>query len=132
MVLVATVLALGTIPADGTRVREKFDLVGAAGFTLALVSLMGFLNSLPREPRWWMLAIFAAAFAVFVMAECKSQAPLINLEIFRNRKFSLINGVNFLLNLIMYSVLFSMLFYLEEVYRLSPARVGTVILGFAG
>ncbi len=108
------------LPAD-TRptVREKFDAPGGILLVLAIGGMLLALNQLQHfsERRLWFAAsAFACLLAVaaFIVQERRTQQPIINLRLFRDFDFSLLNAGHAALNLAGFSVLLLVPFYLSR------------------
>jgi predicted MFS family arabinose efflux permease len=72
------------------------------------------------------LATIAAAFA-FVRRELATARPIIDVRVFRDADFALVNVANLLVNLSMFSVLLLMPFYLARMAALSIPMAGLVL-----
>ena len=129
----ALTLGLVFIPKDSpAESDQRFDLPGAALFLAALTSLMLGLN---KGAEWgWaspkVLGLLAAAgllVFVFILTENKSNAPMLDLSLFRNPLFSTAS-VSAILNYIcVYSIIFLMPFYLIQGRGFNPAQAGLLL-----
>jgi predicted MFS family arabinose efflux permease len=72
------------------------------------------------------LATLAAAFA-FVRRELATARPIIDVRVFRDAGFALVNAANLLVNLSMFSVLLLLPFYLARMAALSVPMAGFVL-----
>ncbi|MQG69920.1 MAG: DHA2 family efflux MFS transporter permease subunit [SAR202 cluster bacterium] len=117
---------------EGGISRVRFDWAGAVLSTTALVV---FLLSMTNAYRigWTsplVFSAFAAAFALlisFIVWERRTAEPLLALELFRRKLFSMGSSASFLIFLAGTSVFYMMPFYLQGVLDLSPGRAGMVI-----
>ncbi len=122
----AVALGLPTPPARGTG--QRFDAVGASLLALATCLMLLALNQL-RSPAW------AAGFAVaaglctagFIRREQRCPQPIIDIRLFRDPDFSLINLSNILLNLAGFAVLLLAPFALARVPGLAEWKIGAVL-----
>lgn len=131
--VLAIALAMHSIADDHvSRAEERFDFVGAALFTAGLVALMVALN---QGQEWgWVSALTlgtaAAALVIltmFVRAERRRPAPMLDLSLFGNRTFSA-STVSALLNYAcVYAVTFVLPFLLIQGRGLSTAQAGLVL-----
>jgi len=128
LVLVTLVLVRAAM-ADAPTVARRVDVLGAG---LCALGLAGFVFGLIEQPRfgWGSPAIIVslfvglAAFASFVVYEKRAAPPMLRLDLFARRNFSIAN----LQTLTMYaglSVLFFFLFiFLQQVAGYSALRAG--------
>jgi len=108
---------------------ERFDLVGAAIYSLALVATMYGLSLLPSPSGAALLVPGALGLVAFARWELATPNPLLNMNLFRsNRVFAFSN----LAALINYSataaVGFLLSLYLQYVKGLSPQNAGLVLI----
>lgn len=93
--ILAIILAISILPRDSGEVAAgRFDLPGAATLLVALVSFVFFLNMGNNIGwlSWGILAsivVSAAAWAGFIFNERRAKSPLINLNFFRDRNFTM-------------------------------------------
>ena len=114
---------------ESTRRRERFDLGGAATLGLAMVALLLGLNQ--GASRDWLtpltVGLFlasAALFAVFVWLEASIRAPMVDLNLFRNRLFTTANLTNLLSNMTMFGVWLLVPYYLAQGLGFAPLVAG--------
>ena len=130
-------LALGLsqrfVPRDPPRsTTATFDIPGSALFAAGLVALLLALNrghawGWASPPTLGLVGLAAAFLAGFVSWERRTTAPMLDLDLFRDRSFSAA-GVSALLNFVCVSgLLFLLPFYLIEGRGLSAARAGLFI-----
>lgn len=89
-----TVLAIATlVPDDTRRVARRFDVVGAATMTLAMIALM--LNLTQGARLGWfttvslaLWAAFVGLMAAFLIAETRVRPPFVELSLFANRRYT--------------------------------------------
>lgn len=131
--ILALLLSLRVIPHDhAVQRRERFDLAGALTFLVALVALLLGLN---RGSAWgWtsppILALLAGAVvasAAFIAVERRVANPMLDLALFRRRRFSAAAASSVLYFLCVYSILFLMPFYLIQGRDLGPAQAGLLL-----
>ena len=115
--------------------REGFDPWGALWLLVGLGSL---LLGMSQAQRWgWTSATTAAVLAagmvglgLFVATERRAAYPLVDLRLFRNRRFVLANLSGLLSFMAQFAVTFLLPFYLQDVLGLPTDRAGLVMLGF--
>ena len=128
VVLVTLLLVRAAVP-DGPAVRRRVDILGA---TLCALGLAGIVFGLVEQPRfgWGSPAVLgslaggALALTAFVVYERRATHPMLRLDLFRRRNFSIAN----LQTLTIYAglaVLFFFLFiFLQQVAGYSAVRAG--------
>ena len=128
LVLVTLVLVRAVVP-DAPVAHRRVDVLGAG---LCVLALAGIVFGLIEQPRhgWGSvavalsLAVGVVSFAVFVAYERRVSQPMLRLDLFERRNFSIAN----LQTLTIYAglgVLFFFLFiYLQEVAGYSAVRAG--------
>ncbi len=134
--LLALLLGAVFIPREPLpEVRERFDLPGAALFSLGLIVL---LYGLSVGPAWgWgstnIVLLFGGAAALlgaFLWVERRAASPMVDLSLFRRRTFS-VATISAVLNYIaLFGVVFLMPFYLIQGRGLSPAQAGLVMTAY--
>jgi EmrB/QacA subfamily drug resistance transporter len=129
----ALTLSLLFIPCDApVEANRPFDLPGAAVF---LAGLVAFLLGLNKGAEWgWtspsILTLMGGAvflLTIFVWIETRSPAPMLDLNLFRNRLFTA-STINAILNYIcVYTITFLIPFYLIQARGLDPAQTGLLL-----
>jgi EmrB/QacA subfamily drug resistance transporter len=133
--LVAAVLVLNRDrPSDSndTSTSDKFDWLGAF---LSATSLAVFLLVMTNAYRiGWTSPVVLSAFAVaivlfasFIYWETRTSSPMLTLDLFKNRVFSLGATSSFFTFLAGTAVFSLMPFYLQGVAGLSPGKAGLII-----
>ena len=114
-----------------SRTRTPIDWIGAALFALALIALTYLLNSvrggqgtLPIIVAAVVLTAFAAAFAA---RQLVAAAPVIEWQLFAQRAFAAATSYTLLVNLVMYTMLLTVPFFIQEVQGRSPAMTGLLL-----
>ena len=122
-------LTLLAYPEAAERPRFALDWAGAAAFGALLVSLTVVLNSLGGG------AIGAAAGvagllvfgAVFVHRQNTSPTPIVEWRLFLNRSYAGATAYILLANLVMYTTLLTVPFFIEEVQGKGSGTTGTLL-----
>ncbi|TRY42556.1 MFS transporter [Geobacillus sp. LEMMJ02] len=131
--ILATVLiamGLSKYKAEGP---VKFDIAGMATLTVGVVSLLlGLTFGGDRYPwgSWQIVSLFAAAvvfFALFVWAEKRAEEPIIPLRLFRNRTFTLLNGIGFFMSVGMFGAIMFVPFFMQGIVGVSATQSGTIM-----
>jgi EmrB/QacA subfamily drug resistance transporter len=130
--LAALLLGARFIPRETPQARERFDLTGAALFSLGLIVLLFALNVGPSMG--WssipVVLLFAASMVLlgtFLWVERRVASPMLDLTLFRSRTFS-VATISAVLNYVaLFGVTFLMPFYLIQGRGLSPAQAGLLM-----
>ncbi len=132
--ITATILGITILPRDTKEFGSgKLDISGAVALLVALVSLIFFLN-MGNNIGWlsWgiLLAIFisAAAWVGFVFNEKRTQSPLIDLGMFRNKYFTMAVMVALIVLLVGQGSWYVLPFYLELGKGFATDIAGLILL----
>jgi EmrB/QacA subfamily drug resistance transporter len=124
-------LALGRVlvPESRDANPDRADLLGAALSTLGLTALLWGLIEAPG--RGWtdgtILGAFGAAavlLALFTAWELHTPSPMLDVRLFRNRRFSAASGAIALAFFSLFGVLFFTTQYLQSVHGFGPLQAG--------
>jgi EmrB/QacA subfamily drug resistance transporter len=129
------IAAMKYVPASLPGKKQRVDILGAVTITGGLMAIVYALAKAP-DAGWGsastigMLIAAVALIAIFIINEMKVRAPLVRLNIFKNRNVS--GGI--LLQLLMPAAMFSMFFYLsiylQAILGYSPTKTGLANLPF--
>ena len=131
--LVAIWLSLRSIPVDTVRKpEERFDWQGAIVFMLGLSALLLGLNQghnwgWTSAPILGLLAGAVVLLGAFVAIETRVQNPMLDLDMFRQKRFSLTASSAVLNYIGVYSIIFLMPFLLIQGRGLSSAEAGLIL-----
>lgn len=129
--VVSVVLTLPGSPATSRKAR--LDLAGLGASAAGLSALVFGLTQAPSygwasARLWALLALAAAALALFVWIERRSAAPMLDLSLFRARNFAGANAVGLLSLAVMCSIFFFVSLYLQLALAYSPIGAGSALL----
>lgn len=111
----------------------KIDVPGSVLFFVSIASLV-LATRRTREMDWSspsvvVLLVLSVLFTLaFVIIERRAANPMLDLSLFKNQVFAIAQIGNFLSNMIVFSVMFLMPFYLVQVLQVSAEAVGLLIL----
>ena len=132
--IIAIILGIAVLPRDtGEFGKGQFDMSGACLLLVALVSLIFFLN-MGNNAGWlsWRILISIiislAAWAGFIINEKKAQFPLIDINLFRDRNFTMAVTVALLILLIGQGSWYAFPFYLELEKGFATNIAGLILL----
>ncbi|GAA4903196.1 EmrB/QacA subfamily drug resistance transporter [Actinomycetospora succinea] len=131
--VVAVALTLAVVTESSSAAVGRVDLVGAGTFTLASGALVWGLVSAGERgwtaaPTVLALALAAVALAVFVVAERRTEAPMLDLALFANRSFTALMVAAAVLSAAAFADLALVSLWLQSVLGLTPIRAGLVAL----
>lgn len=89
-------------------------------YSLILAGEIGFLDSTTLS----LLLLSGVCLLLFFLVEFRSQRPIIELRLFKNRAYASINYASFMLGFAAYSSLFFFSFYLQQIQGYSPQMTG--------
>ncbi|MBN2418455.1 MAG: MFS transporter [Deltaproteobacteria bacterium] len=132
----ATILGYRVIPGGKREPEQRLDITGAVLAFIFLFSLLLYTN---RAKSWgWfsgvgvtMLVIIIIFGFLFFRVELKSGHPMLNLSIFKNRRFSF-SCLSSLLNFVaLNSIVFLTPWFLADALMYDAFRIGTTMMAFA-
>lgn len=131
----AFIMALKVLPKDEESNNAKFDIKGAILFLISIISL--FTALLAGEQIGFLKPVILASFAVAVVAlilfikiEGRVESPLLQLNIFKNKLFSLSIFCGFLLFVCMNCSNIIMPFYFQDIIKMSPSMTGLYLMTY--
>jgi len=131
--ILAFILALKNLPSSTKNSTESLDVKGAILFGLSVISLFGAVvqgqevgYGNPLIISGFILAVIT--FILFIILERKIKEPLLHLEIFENKLFSLSVFCAFLSFIAISTSNIILPFYLQDVIKLSPTYTGLVMM----
>jgi EmrB/QacA subfamily drug resistance transporter len=116
------------------KVKHKIDYLGAALLTVAASSLVLLTTWGGTQYPWrsaqimGLGAVAVAATAGFIATERRAAEPVIPLHVFRNRNFSLVAAMSFLLGLALFGAITFLPLYQQTVQHLSPTKSGLMLI----
>jgi EmrB/QacA subfamily drug resistance transporter len=116
------------------KVQHKIDYLGAALLAVAAGSVVLLTTWGGSQYAWRSVQILGlgvlaiAATAGFLVTETRATEPVLPLHVFRNRNFSLIAGMSFLLGLAMFGALTFLPLYQQTVQHLSATASGLMLI----
>ena len=126
----AALMAFSVLAYPTARARHRLDvdLIGAGALALLLVSVTVLLNALGGGQSTLVLAGATATLVFFTWVFVRRQqgvaAPVVEWNLFRNRSYAAATLFILLGNLVMYTALLTIPFFIEEVQRAGSGRTG--------
>jgi len=116
------------------KVKHKIDYLGAALLAVAASSLVLLTTWGGTQYPWrsaqimGLGAVAVAATAGFIATERRAAEPVIPLHVFRNRNFSIVAAMSFLLGLALFGALTFLPLYQQTVQHLSATESGLMLI----
>lgn len=122
-------LAWRLIPDSARGPAARFDLAGALLLIMGLVTSVLTLTGLKQGAAWvWQSASAAVlSLCLFIWRERNYPQPVIDFRFFRNPGFAAANGSTLLQNLMMYTILLLIPFFVQELKGFTPAESGLLL-----
>ncbi|MGB4659031.1 MAG: MFS transporter [Mobilitalea sp.] len=126
-------LAFKLLPKDQYTEKSKLDGVGAILFMFSVVPLFVALSagqSLGFDHPLILLGFLVAviSFTIFIIVEKRSKNPLLQLQIFENKLFSLSIFCGFISFVAIFCTNIIQPFYLQDVMSFSPGNTGLILM----
>ena len=131
--IVATVFIAMGLNKHVTKKAVKIDIGGVVTMTIGVVSLLLALTFGGKEYAWgpWQILGLFATSAVFLtlfgIIESKVEEPIIPLRLFKNRAFTTINAVGFLMSVGMFGSIMFVPLFMQGIIGISPSQSGTIM-----
>ena len=128
--LIITAFAFWALKGEWADARgEKFDLSGAAIYSVALVAIIYAFSVFPALWGLWLIMVGVIAAVIFVRWEMKQQYPVLRIELFRH---NIVFAFSNLAALINYSATFAVSFllslYLQYIKGFRPGKAGLILI----
>ena len=112
---------------------ERFDAVGAAIFSVGLLSLLVALTSgiqyrFTSPPILGLFTLFAVAAVAFLIRERRIEFPVLDLSLFRNRIYNFSVMAATMQSLALFAVNFMIVFYLQGVRGYDPLKAALLLI----
>jgi EmrB/QacA subfamily drug resistance transporter len=116
---------------ERTRTRVSLDWVGAGTFAAVLVLMTLLLNALRTGAESVVLLVAAIGFpglmVFFVRQQFRATTPIAEWRLFRIRSYSAATGYILMSNLVMYTTILAVPFFVEEVQGKGSFTTGTLL-----
>jgi MFS family permease len=137
LTLIGMAVALRVLPRDPKPERRSsfgkivklIDVPGIVLFGGTVATLLVFLLSAARNPRWWLLPLGAVLAVGLVWRELRAATPFLDVRgIAANRALASVLGQQGGVNLVFYCLAFGLPMWLETVRGFDPGAVGLLVL----
>ncbi|ALS21147.1 MULTISPECIES: DHA2 family efflux MFS transporter permease subunit [Paenibacillus] len=131
--LLTLLLGWRTIPFQRGNVPKRLDGWGLAYAVAGSLALLTFFTNVyswgfASGASVLFLSIGLSAILLFVILELRTKEPLLQLRLFRNRIFTASITVSAVLIVGLYSGIYFIPLYLQEIHQMSPSHVGLLLL----
>lgn len=131
--IIGLIFAFKLLPKSTHKNNEKIDIVGSILFIFTMVPLFISLNegvsigfTSPLIICGFIISIIA--FIIFIVVERKLESPLMQLDIFKNKLFSLSIFCGFISFVAIFCHNTILPFYLQDVMDYSPQKAGMILM----
>ncbi|TXK85525.1 MDR family MFS transporter [Paenibacillus sp. N3.4] len=131
--ILAVILISIALPKHKAVGNVKFDIPGIVTMIVGVVSLLLALTFGGKDYAWlsWqIIGLFVLAIVSlvsFVMIENRAQEPILPVRLFKNRTFTTINGVGFLMAVGMFGAIMFVPLFMQGIVGISASASGTVM-----
>lgn len=131
--ILAVILIAFALPKHKATGKVKFDIPGIVTMIVGVVSLLLALTFGGKDFAWssWqiigMIALAVVSLVSFVIIESKAQEPILPVRLFKNRTFSTINGIGFLMSVGMFGAIMFVPLFMQGIVGISASASGTVM-----
>ncbi|WP_027407963.1 MDR family MFS transporter [Anoxybacteroides tepidamans] len=111
----------------------KFDMAGMFTMVVGVVSLLlalTFGGDKYEWTSWQIISLFAVAIiflTLFVFVEIKAEEPILPMRFFKNRTFTILNGLGFLMSIGMFGAIMFVPLFMQGVVGVSATQSGTIM-----
>ena len=136
--IVALAVIASVLPTQTAKVRHAIDYAGAALFAVALSAIILVSDLGGTEFSWTsgfiiaMSVIALAALGGFILAERRAAEPVLPLQLFTNRTFSLTSAIGLIVGFALFGSVTFMPLYLQVIKGSSPTASGLEMLTMMG
>jgi MFS family permease len=136
IILISFILAVRVMPKDKAPERMSLgmlDMWGIGFFTVIILNWLFFFLSFEGHVNFWLLGTGLAFSVLFYKYESKQKQPFIDVLFLKQNLNVCSVYVQFIfVNVVAYSIMFSIPSYLQQVRHFDAKMVGTIMLSVAG
>jgi EmrB/QacA subfamily drug resistance transporter len=132
--ILATILIAISLSGKKAEGPVKFDWPGIFTMVVGVVSLLLGLSFGGSEFDWlsWQIiglfVIAIVSLAVFVRIEATTEEPILPVKLFKDRTFTMINGIGFFMSLGMFGAIMFVPLFMQWIVGISASESGTVMM----
>ncbi len=131
--IIAVILIAFALPKHKRVGGVSIDVPGIITMVVGVVSLLLALTFGGKDypwSSWQIIGLFVLAvvsLVAFVMIESRSKEPILPVRLFKNRTFTTINGVGFLMSIGMFGAIMFVPLFMQGIVGISASASGTVM-----
>jgi EmrB/QacA subfamily drug resistance transporter len=131
--IIGTFMVIRYVPLTKTQKSQKFDFLGAITLSAALLAFMisltlGQINGFGSASVFVLAGLFVIFFIGFLLIEIKVERPVIGLDLFKIRYFSVSILTGFISFLCLAGTVLLVPFYAENILNFDPQRTGLLMV----
>lgn len=131
--IIAVILTLTLIPYYRMNIPKSFDI---PGFLTVVLGSLSLLTAFSQGNSWgwtsWktlsLILLGVVLLILFVLRELKAEVPLLNLRVFRNRRFTAMLSIYSLVTIAMYAGTYLTPLFLQTVEGATTLKTGLILL----
>jgi len=131
--IVATIFVAMGLKKHQSAGRVKIDIGGMFTMIVGVVSLLLALTFGGKDYAWasWQIiglfVLAAVALIAFVLIEMRTAEPILPMDLFKNRTFTVINSIGFLMSVGMFGAIMFVPLFMQGVVGVSASASGTIM-----
>ncbi len=131
--ILAVIIIAAALPKHRAAGSVRFDIPGIATMVVGVVSLLLALTFGGKDYAWtsWQIiglfAVSLVSLLCFVRIEAKADEPVLPVYLFKNKTFSVINGIGFLMSVGMFGAIMFVPLFMQGIVGVSATASGTVM-----
>ncbi|WP_064091320.1 MDR family MFS transporter [Rossellomorea aquimaris] len=132
--VIAFFMILKMFPSQKPSTGQKVDYLGSVMLTLTIIPLLLAFTWGGNDFAWVsapIIGLFTAtiiSFVLFIITEKKASNPVLPLQLFKNKIFTLSNAIGFILGAGMFGAIMYMPFFIQGVMGTSATKSGLVMM----
>jgi EmrB/QacA subfamily drug resistance transporter len=131
-VLAVVLISMG-LKGQRSREKVKFDIPGIVTMIVGIVSLLLALTFGGKDYAWssWQIfglfAVSSLALTAFGFIEARAEEPILPVRLFKNRTFTVMNGIGFLMSIGMFGAIMFVPLFMQGIVGISASASGTIM-----
>jgi EmrB/QacA subfamily drug resistance transporter len=131
---VALAYIFATLHLPKLKIQHKIDYLGAAVLAVGATAIVLVTTWGGSQYAWGsttilsLMAIGVLSVVAFIWVENRANEPILPIHVFKNRNFSLANGMSFLLGMAMFGAMTFLPLYQQTVQHASPTVSGLLLI----
>lgn len=131
--IIGTLMSIRQIPEDNERESQPFDIFGSILIFSSLLLIIFPLDTMgtlkiSKITSFSMIALGILLSLIFLIVERKSEHPLLNLSLFKNKTFAASNVAALFNYMSQFIVTITLVNYLENIRKFSALKTGTLYI----